>query len=232
MAVVGPVGCGKTTLARAIGRMVEVPQGQLYLDGTDITALDLEQLRQQVALVPQEGYLFTATLADNLRYGEPDADQSRVEQAAEQARLAADVRGFPDRYETLVGARDYPEWRPTPTHGPGPSPPRSTPSRAGRRLGQRRQQHRSRDPELDSRPTGPHGLDDQPPALCGGGLRPDFRFRRGREQGHHNLLEQPGTQAPLGEGTGRRAAQPSGLTQSIVLATSPDNQAGARLAEE
>ena len=105
VAVVGPVGCGKTTLARALGRMVEVPQGQLYLDGTDITALDLEQLRQQVALVPQEGYLFTATLADNLRYGEPDADQSRVEQAAEQARLATDVRGFPDRYETLVGER-------------------------------------------------------------------------------------------------------------------------------
>ncbi|UPH90317.1 ABC transporter ATP-binding protein [Synechococcus sp. NB0720_010] len=105
VAVVGPVGCGKTTLARALGRMVDVPEGQLYLDGTDITALDLEQLRQQVALVPQEGYLFTASLADNLRYGEPDADQARIEQAAEQARLAADVRGFPDRYETLVGER-------------------------------------------------------------------------------------------------------------------------------
>ena len=105
VAVVGPVGCGKTTLARALGRMVDVPEGQLYLDGTDITALELEQLRQQVALVPQEGYLFTASLADNLRYGEPEADQERVEQAAEQARLAADVRGFPDRYETLVGER-------------------------------------------------------------------------------------------------------------------------------
>ncbi len=105
VAVVGPVGCGKTTLARAIGRMVEVPGGELFLDGVDITALDLDDLRRQVALVPQEGYLFTASLADNLRYGEPGADQQRVEQAAIQARLEADIKGFPDGYGTLVGER-------------------------------------------------------------------------------------------------------------------------------
>ena len=105
VAVVGPVGCGKTTLARALGRMVEVPSGQLFLDGRDVTALALEDLREQVALVPQEGYLFTASLADNLRYGEPDAGQERVEQAAIQARLEGDIRGFPDGYRTLVGER-------------------------------------------------------------------------------------------------------------------------------
>ena len=105
VAVVGPVGCGKTTLARALGRMVEVPAGQLYLDGRDVTALRLEDLRARVALVPQEGYLFTASLADNLRYGDPEADQEAVEQAAIQARLAGDVRGFPDGYATLVGER-------------------------------------------------------------------------------------------------------------------------------
>jgi ATP-binding cassette, subfamily B, multidrug efflux pump len=58
-----------------------------------------------VALVPQEGYLFTATLADNLRYGDPEAPMEEVEEAARQAQLEADIRGFPDGYETLVGER-------------------------------------------------------------------------------------------------------------------------------
>ena len=105
VAVVGPVGCGKTTLARALGRMVDVEAGQLFLDGCDLTQVRLSDLRQQVALVPQEGYLFTSTLADNLRYGDPDADDARVEAAADQARLLDDVRGFPDGFKTLVGER-------------------------------------------------------------------------------------------------------------------------------
>jgi ATP-binding cassette subfamily B multidrug efflux pump len=105
VAVVGPVGCGKTTLARALGRMVEVPAGQLYLDGVDVTAMALEDLRRQVALVPQEGYLFTASLADNLRYGRPEATMERVEEAARAARLEGDIRGFPDGFATLVGER-------------------------------------------------------------------------------------------------------------------------------
>jgi len=105
VAVVGPVGCGKTTLARALGRMVVVDPDQLFFDGIDITRLALEDLRRQVALVPQEGFLFTASLADNLRYGEPGAPMERVEEASRQARLEADVKSFPDGYETLVGER-------------------------------------------------------------------------------------------------------------------------------
>jgi ATP-binding cassette subfamily B protein len=105
VALVGPVGCGKTTLARALGRMVVVDPGQLFFDGIDITRLALEDLRSQVALVPQEGFLFTASLADNLRYGDPGAPMERVEEASRQARLEVDVKGFPDGYATLVGER-------------------------------------------------------------------------------------------------------------------------------
>ncbi|MEI7666127.1 MAG: ABC transporter ATP-binding protein [Synechococcaceae cyanobacterium ELA263] len=105
VAVVGPVGCGKTTLARALGRMVEVPAGTLFLDGVDVRDLALADLRREVALVPQEGFLFTASLADNLRYGDPDAAMEQVELAARQARLEGDIKGFPDGYDTLVGER-------------------------------------------------------------------------------------------------------------------------------
>ena len=105
VAVVGPVGCGKTSLARCLGRMVEVAPGSLRLDGVDITELSLNDLRARIAVVPQEGFLFTASLADNLRYGDPEASQDRIERAAFQARLADDIKGFPDGYNTLVGER-------------------------------------------------------------------------------------------------------------------------------
>ena len=105
VAVVGSVGCGKTTLARAFGRMVPVPDGQLFLDGVDVNQLPLNGLRRDVAMVPQEGFLFTSTLADNLRYGEPEADQHQVETAAERARLLDDVKGFPKGFATVVGER-------------------------------------------------------------------------------------------------------------------------------
>ena len=105
VAVVGPVGCGKTTLARALGRMVDVPGGQLLIDGQDITTVSLEDLRSKISLVPQEGYLFTATLAENLRFGRPNASDTEMRQAARQAQLEADVQAFPNGYETLVGER-------------------------------------------------------------------------------------------------------------------------------
>ncbi|WP_341897976.1 ABC transporter ATP-binding protein [Synechococcus sp. UW140] len=105
VAVVGPVGSGKTTLARALGRMLEVPSGQLFINGQDITCLKLADLRKQIAMVPQEGYLFSATLAENLCYGDPNAEIVQLESVVQQAQLKADVESFPDRYQTLVGER-------------------------------------------------------------------------------------------------------------------------------
>ncbi len=105
VAIVGPVGCGKTTLARAIGRMVQVPKGQLFIDEHDIIDLSLEDLRKNIALVPQEGYLFTSTLSENLKYGDPFASNEDVETSAIEARLIDDIKGFPDGFNTLVGER-------------------------------------------------------------------------------------------------------------------------------
>ncbi len=105
IALVGPVGCGKTTFARALGRTIEVPRNQLFLDGHDVNDLDLNDLRSNISLVPQEGYLFTSTLADNLRYGDPEASLKQVQDSARQAHLIDDVNGFPDGFDTLVGER-------------------------------------------------------------------------------------------------------------------------------
>ena len=105
VALVGPVGCGKTTLARALGRMVNIDQGSLFLDDYDITDLKLKELRSYIALVPQEGYLFTETLTENIRYGNPDASLIKVEESAYEARMSDDIKGFPDGFKTLVGER-------------------------------------------------------------------------------------------------------------------------------
>ncbi len=105
VALVGPVGCGKTTLARALGRMVNIDKGSLFLDDYDLTDLKLKDLRSYIALVPQEGYLFTETLTENIRYGKPQASIKKVEESASEARMIDDIKGFPDGLKTLVGER-------------------------------------------------------------------------------------------------------------------------------
>ncbi len=105
VAIVGPIGCGKTTLARAIGRMIEGPRGQLFIDQYDLVDIKLEELRENVAMVPQEGYLFTSTLSENLKYGDPFANEKKVKDCASQAKLIDDIKGFPDGFNTIVGER-------------------------------------------------------------------------------------------------------------------------------
>lgn len=105
LVVVGPVGAGKSTLIQALCRLLPIAPGQVFLDGHDITQIDLSDLRRGIAYVPQESFLFSAPLADNIRYGEPEADMGRVEGAAVQAQIHGEILTFPAQYETLVGER-------------------------------------------------------------------------------------------------------------------------------
>jgi ATP-binding cassette subfamily B multidrug efflux pump len=75
------------------------------LDGTDLRELDPQWIRRQVGFVPQETFLFSATLAENIAWGAPDAKQERIAWAAETAGLASDIAGFPAGYETMIGER-------------------------------------------------------------------------------------------------------------------------------
>lgn len=103
--VVGPVGSGKTTLASLIPRIHEVPPGSLFLDGVDVNRIPLRTLRESIAMVPQDPFLFSMTLAENVGYGLRDPDPARVRDAAERAQLAKDVADLPEGYDTIVGER-------------------------------------------------------------------------------------------------------------------------------
>ncbi|WP_297041902.1 ATP-binding cassette domain-containing protein, partial [Thermosynechococcus sp. OHK43] len=78
---------------------------QIFLDGIDITRLRLADLRGAIAYVPQESFLFSTTIKNNIRYGEPDATELKVIAAASQAQIHNEIRNFPQQYETLVGER-------------------------------------------------------------------------------------------------------------------------------
>lgn len=105
VAVVGPVGSGKSTLANALPRLLDIAPNQLFLDGRDITQISLRDLRGAIAYVPQDSFLFSTTLKNNIRYGEPFSEQPAVEQVAKQAQIHAEVQNFPQQYETIVGER-------------------------------------------------------------------------------------------------------------------------------
>ena len=105
LGVVGPVGSGKSTLAALVPRLYEVDDGKLFIDGVDVNRIALRTLRSQIAMVPQESFLFSMTLADNVAFGLPRTEPEAVERAARRAQLAKDVDELPDGYETVVGER-------------------------------------------------------------------------------------------------------------------------------
>lgn len=105
VAIVGPSGAGKTSLVNLLPRFLDPWQGCISIDGWDIRDLTLESLRSQVAMVMQEPFLMPVSIAENIRYGRPEATLGDVEAAAKAASADAFIDGLPDTYETLVGER-------------------------------------------------------------------------------------------------------------------------------
>jgi ATP-binding cassette subfamily B protein len=105
VAVVGYTGSGKSTLVNLICRMYDVSEGAVLIDGTDIRTIPLEVLRRNIGYVPQETFLFSDTLAENIRYGAEEGSEEEIREAAEIARISRDVEEFQEGYETMLGER-------------------------------------------------------------------------------------------------------------------------------
>ncbi len=105
VAVVGRTGSGKSTLLALIPRLINPPHGALRVDGTDIRHLPLARLRASTGMVPQETFLFSATIRENIALGRPDATLEQVAEAARLAGLGPDLESFPNGLDTIVGER-------------------------------------------------------------------------------------------------------------------------------
>jgi len=105
LAIVGPTGSGKSTLVSLIPRIYDADPGTVLVDGRPIREFPLAVLRRNIGFVPQETFLFSDTIRDNIAFGAEDATDEEVRRAAEAANIAAEIEGFPDGYNTLVGER-------------------------------------------------------------------------------------------------------------------------------
>jgi len=105
VAIVGRTGCGKSTLLSLLPRVFDPPAGTVFIDGHDVREVDLAWLRRNIAWSPQDTFLFSATVAENIAYGAPEASPEAIAAAARVAGLHEDVLAFPEGYATRVGER-------------------------------------------------------------------------------------------------------------------------------
>ena len=105
VAIVGATGSGKSTLIGLIPRLYEAPEGTLLIDGVPIRHIPLRVLREHIGVVPQETFLFSETIRENIRFGASEASEADVERAAEISNILPEIRGFPKGFDTLVGER-------------------------------------------------------------------------------------------------------------------------------
>ena len=105
LAIVGPTGSGKTTLVNLIPRIYDAPAGSVLIDGRPIREFPLETLRASIGFVPQETFLFSDSVRENIAFGKTGATDDEVKAAADGASISGDIEEFPDKYKTLVGER-------------------------------------------------------------------------------------------------------------------------------
>ncbi len=105
VAVVGHTGSGKSTLAGLVPRLLDPTEGVVSLDGVDLRDADPAEVRRHIGFVPQETFLFSATVGENIAFGVEQASAEEIRRAAEMAGLAGDIEGFPAGYDTVVGER-------------------------------------------------------------------------------------------------------------------------------
>jgi ABC-type multidrug transport system fused ATPase/permease subunit len=102
VALVGPTGAGKTSIANLVARFYDVSDGAVLIDGHDVRGVIQQSLRQQMAIVPQDPFLFAGTIADNIRFGNPRADAAAVEEAARLANIHDFISTLPDGYDSVI----------------------------------------------------------------------------------------------------------------------------------
>lgn len=105
IAIVGPSGVGKSTIASLLLRFYAIESGEILIDGKNIYEYDLENLRGNMSIVPQDVILFSGTIKENIAYGKPDATEDEIYKAATQANAFDFIKGFPEQFETIVGER-------------------------------------------------------------------------------------------------------------------------------
>ncbi|MGI9187957.1 MAG: ABC transporter ATP-binding protein [Gaiellales bacterium] len=105
VAIIGRTGSGKTTLTQLVPRFYDVTTGRVLVEGVDVRALRLDELRGAIGTVAEDTYLFSASIHDNIAFGRPEASEAEVRLAAERAQAAAFIEELPDGYDTLVGER-------------------------------------------------------------------------------------------------------------------------------
>src|SRR5438552_6453301 len=105
VAIVGATGAGKSTLVSLVPRLYDAPEGSVLVDGVPIRQIPLETLREHIGFVPQETFLFSDTVRENVQFGAPGASDAEVEPAADTSNILPDIRDFPKGFDTLVGER-------------------------------------------------------------------------------------------------------------------------------